>query len=86
MGSAELDGRGAERRLRVSLPAEWLAQVWACGLTLTSRHLVVAVEQPGWPQARVLALRARGTEPHLAGRARQPDASPEAPRWELRDG
>ena len=85
-GSAELDGRGAERRLRVSLPAEWLAQVWACGLTLTSRHLVVAVEQPGWPQARVLALRAPGTEPISLDVHASPDASPEAPRWELRDG
>ena len=33
-GSVELTGRGEERRLRVSLPAEWLARVWAAGLTL----------------------------------------------------
>ena len=62
-GSAELTGRGAQRRLRVSLPAWWLARVWACGLALTGRHLVVATERAGWPDARVLALRAPGAEP-----------------------
>jgi hypothetical protein len=62
-GSAELTGRAGQRRLRVSLPAGWLGQVWAAGLSLTGRHLVVAVAQGGWPDARVLALRAPGTEP-----------------------
>jgi hypothetical protein len=62
-GSAELTGRGEQRRLRVSLPAGWLARVWAAGLALTGRHLVVAVAQAGWPEARVLALRAPGTDP-----------------------
>ncbi|HLN70499.1 MAG TPA: hypothetical protein VK280_24930 [Streptosporangiaceae bacterium] len=62
-GSAELAGRGQDRRLRVSLPAGWLASVWACGLARIGRHLVVAVEQPGWPDARVLGLRAPGAEP-----------------------
>jgi len=62
-GPVELTGRGSERRLQVSLPAWWLARVWACGLSLVSGHLVVAVEQAGWPHARVLALRAPGTEP-----------------------
>lgn len=62
-GSAELTGRGEQRRLRVSLPAGWLAQVWAAGLALTGRHLVVAVARAGWPDARVLALRAPGTDP-----------------------
>jgi hypothetical protein len=64
-GRTELTGQGNERRLRVSLPASWLARVWACGLTLTGRHLVVSVEQPGWPDARVLGLRAPGAEPVL---------------------
>jgi hypothetical protein len=64
-GSAEMSGREAERRLRVALPVGWLAAVWACGLTLTGRHLVVAVDQPGWPDARVLGLRAPGAEPEL---------------------
>jgi hypothetical protein len=64
-GSAELTGSGEQRRLRISLPADWLARVWACGLALTGRHLVVAVDRAGWPDARVLALRAPGTEPVL---------------------
>jgi hypothetical protein len=62
-GSAELTGRGEQRRLRVSLPADWLARVWACGLAFTGRHLVVAVDRGGWPDARVLALPAPGAEP-----------------------
>ena len=64
-GSVELTGRGEQRRLRVSLPAGWLARVWTAGLALTGRHLVVAVDRGGWPDARVLALRAPGTEPVL---------------------
>ena len=62
-GRSELTGKGSERRLRVSLPASWLSRVWACGLALTARHLVVAVDRAGWPDARVLALRAPGAEP-----------------------
>ena len=62
-GSVEMTGRGEQRRLLVSLPAGWLARVWAAGLALTGRHLVVAVDRAGWPDARVLALRAPGTEP-----------------------
>ncbi len=62
-GSVELTGRGEQRRLRVSLPAGWLGRVWAAGLALTGRHLVVAVDRAGWPDARVLALCAPGTEP-----------------------
>ncbi len=62
-GATELTGRGEQRRLRVSLPAGWLARVWACGLTLTGGHLIVAVEAAGWPEARVLGLRVPGAEP-----------------------
>ena len=62
-GATELTGRGEERRLRVSLPARWLAAVWACGLALAGGHLVVAVAQVGWPGARVLGVRAPGEEP-----------------------
>ena len=83
-GSAELTGRGEQRRLRVSLPAWWLARVWACGLALTGRHLVVAVERAGWPDARVLALRAPDSEPvslEAHGHAGSPGA-PDAPHWE----
>ncbi|MGD0700804.1 MAG: hypothetical protein ABSA02_13065 [Trebonia sp.] len=93
-GSAELTGRGGQRRLRVSLPPGWLAQVWAAGLALTGRHLVVAVARAGWPEARVLALRAPGTEPvpldvHAtapgpagAGLNVRPNAA-DAPHWEV---
>jgi hypothetical protein len=62
-GSVELTGRGQDRRLRVSLPPGWLASVWACGLALAGRNLVVAVRRAGWPDAQVLALRAPGAEP-----------------------
>jgi len=45
-GSSELTGYGADRRLRVSLPAGWLARVWACGLARVGRYLIVAVPEP----------------------------------------
>ncbi len=84
-GSVELTGRGEQRRLLVSLPVWWLARVWACGLALTGRHLVVAVERAGWPDAQVLALRAPGAEPvslsaHAAG---HPPGAADAPHWEV---
>jgi hypothetical protein len=88
-GSVELTGRGEQRRLRVSLPAGWLARVWTAGLALTGRHLVVAVRRAGWPDARVLALRAPGTDPvALDVHARQAaDGGPadtlNAPHWEV---
>jgi hypothetical protein len=84
-GSAELTGRGEERRLRVSVPTGWLASVWACGLALVGRHLVVGVEQPGWPEARVLGLRAPGAEPEpldVHGTLGAPGGPPDAPHWE----
>jgi hypothetical protein len=84
-GSAELTGRGDQCRLRVSLPAWWLARVWACGLALIAGHLVVAVERAGWPDARVLALRAPGAEPvSLEAHANAgPAGAPDAPHWEI---
>jgi hypothetical protein len=93
-GSAELTGRGEQRRLRVSLPTGWLGRVWAAGLALTGRYLIVAVARAGWPDARVLALRAPGTEPvpldvHATaptpasgGFGVRPDAA-DAPHWEV---
>jgi hypothetical protein len=84
-GSAELTGWGEERRLRVSVPAGWLASVWACGLALVGRHLVVAVEQPGWPEARVLGLRAPGAEPEpldVHATLGAPGGPPDTPHWE----
>ena len=62
-GAVELTGKGAGRQLRIAVPADWLASVWACGLALVARRLVVAVPRPGWPDAQVLAVRAPGTEP-----------------------
>ena len=82
-GSAELTGRESARRLRVSLPAGWLASVWACGLALTGRHLVVAVERPGWPNARVLGLRAPGAEPELLDVHADPGRPGNVPHWEV---
>jgi hypothetical protein len=82
-GSAELTGRGSERRLRVSLPAGWLASVWASGLALTGRHLIVAVERPGWPRAQVLGLRAPGAEPEPLEAHAVPGGPPDDPHWEL---
>jgi hypothetical protein len=82
-GSAELTGRGEERRLRVSLPAGWLARVWACGLALVGRHLVVAVEQPGWPDARVLGLSAPGAEPGPLDVHTSQGGPGDAPHWEI---
>ena len=84
-GSVELTGRGEQRRLMVSLPAGWLGRVWAAGLPLTGRHLVVAVERGGWPDARVLGLRAPGTEPvpldvHAVEGA---SGAGDVPHWEL---
>ena len=83
-GSVELTGRGEQRRLMVSLPAGWLGRVWAPGLALAGRHLVVAVQRAGWPDARVLGLRAPGTEPvpldvHAAG---GPSGARDVPHWE----
>jgi hypothetical protein len=62
-GSAGMSGRGEERELTFVLPPGWLASVWACGLALVGRQLVVGVTRPGWPDAQVLALRAPGAEP-----------------------
>jgi hypothetical protein len=92
-GSVELTGHGEERRLRVALPAGWLGRAWAAGLALVNRHLVVAVDRAGWPDARVLALRAPGTEPvplDVHARAAGPvgggleirPSAADAPHWE----
>ncbi len=62
-GTMQVTGTGRGRRLRVSLPLRWLADVWACGLAVVGGHLVVAVEEPGYPVAGVLALPAPDAEP-----------------------
>jgi hypothetical protein len=79
-GSSELTGYGADRRLRVSLPAGWLASVWACGLARVGRHLIVAVPEPGWPTARVLGLRAPGAQPESLVVHGSPG---DVPHWEV---
>jgi len=81
-GSSELTGYGADRRLRVSLPAGWLARVWACGLARVGRHLVVGVVEPGWPTARVLGLRAPGAKPEPLDVHADPDGPGDVPHWE----
>ena len=82
-GAMELTGRGEGRRLRATLPVGWLADVWACGLAVVAGHLVVAVEEPGHPRAKVLALPA----PHAAPVAIEVHAitsdSADLPRWEV---
>jgi hypothetical protein len=80
-GSAGLAGRGQDRRLRVSLPAGWLASVWACGLAQVGRYLVVAVQRPGWPDARVLGLRAPGAEPEPLDVHAGADGPGDVPHW-----
>jgi hypothetical protein len=86
-------GRGEQRRLRISLPAGWLARVWAAGLTLVrtpaGRRLVVAIDRGGWPDARVLALRVPGADPvaldvHVRARpdGTSADGGSDGPHWE----
>jgi len=82
-GSVELTGRGEQRRLQVALPALWLARIWAAGLALVDRHLVVAVERAGWPDARVLGLRAPGAEPEPLEVHDGGDGAGHAPHWEV---
>jgi hypothetical protein len=82
-GSVELTGRGEQRKLLVALPALWLARVWAAGLALVDRHLVVAVERAGWPDARVLGLRAPGAEPEPLDVHDGGVGGGHAPHWEV---
>jgi hypothetical protein len=82
-GASELTGYGADRRLRISLPAGWLASVWACGLARVGRHLIVGVEQPGWPTARVLGLRSPGAVPESLDVHADPDGPGDVPHWEI---
>jgi hypothetical protein len=62
-GSLRVIGTGRGQRLRSALPLSWLSEVWACGLAVVAGHLVVAVEEPGYPVAGVLALPAPDAEP-----------------------
>jgi hypothetical protein len=85
-GTVEMTGTGAGRRLRASLPVGWLADVWACGMAVAGGYLVVAVEEPGYPLARVLALPAPDAEPvAIAVRAAGEDPAG-FPAWEVAGG
>ena len=82
-GAVELTGQGEARRLRAALPVSWLSDVWACGLAVVGGHLVVAVEEPGHPRARVLALPAPGSEPVSIEVHATADAPSGLPTWEI---
>jgi len=82
-GAMELTGTGAGRRLRAALPVGWLADVWACGLAVVSGHLVVAVEQPGYPRASVLALPAPDAEPVPVDADATDDGPADLPAWKI---
>jgi hypothetical protein len=80
-GGLEVTGSDADRRVRVSLPVGWLASVWACGLAVVDGHLVVAVEEPGWPWARVLALAEPAAAPVSVAVTGTDDGT--LPRWRI---
>jgi hypothetical protein len=85
-GALEVSGTGTSRRLRAWLPVGWLADVWACGLAVLSGLLVVAVAEPGYPRARVLALPAPDAEP-IATAIRAAGVGPAGlPAWQVVEG
>jgi hypothetical protein len=61
-GSIRSNGSVADH-LHARLPLAWLARVWAPGLAVLARHLVVDVLAVSWPRARVLALPEPGGGP-----------------------
>jgi hypothetical protein len=72
--------------LRAWLPVGWLADVWACGLAVLSGHLVVAVAEPGYPRARVLALPAPEAEPVTTMIRAADDGPAGLPTWQVAEG
>jgi hypothetical protein len=84
-GTLAVTGAGTARRLRASLPLSWLADVWACGMAVTSGHLVVAVEEPGYPLARVRALAAPDAAPATIMVQAVRDDEGGQPVWEVAD-
>jgi hypothetical protein len=80
-GSLRVTGTGTARRLRAALPVSWLSTVWACGLAVAGGHLVVAVEQPGYPRARVLAVGAPDADPVRLDVQASADDADGLPRW-----
>ena len=82
----ELAGPAAEPQLQATLPVTWLATVWAPGLALVGRHLVVAVEQAAYPEATVRAVPAPGREPvRLTVRATDGGSPHDWAHWEITD-
>jgi hypothetical protein len=82
-GTLTVTGTGAARRLRASLPVGWLADVWACGLAVAGGYLVVGVDEPGYPLARVQALVAPGAEPAAITVRAGHDLRAGLPAWEV---
>jgi hypothetical protein len=83
-GELELTGSGAGLRLNGALPVGWLAWVWAPGLAVVGKHLVVAVEQAAFPEATVLALPAPGRAPiRLTVRATGDGGAHQWAHWEI---
>jgi hypothetical protein len=83
--AAEVPGAGPGPRLRASLPVSWLAAVWACGLAIIGGHLVIGVERPGWPRARVRALSSPGATPVPLDVMATGEGPGGLPRWEIAD-
>jgi hypothetical protein len=83
-GELELIGSGAGLRLNGALPVGWLASVWAPGLAVVGKHLVVAVEQAAFPEATVLAVPAPGRAPaRLTVRATGDGGAHHWAHWEI---
>jgi hypothetical protein len=80
-GRLKVTGTGPARRLQAALPVSWLCTVWACGLAVAGGHLVVAVEQPGYPRARVLAVGAPDADPVLLDVQASAGNADRLPRW-----
>jgi hypothetical protein len=82
-GELQVTGSSDGLRLHAALPVSWLSSVWAPGLAVVGRHLVVAVEEAAWPDATVLAVPAPGRDPvRLSVHATGDDP----PHWEITEG
>jgi hypothetical protein len=82
-GTLAVTGTGTGQRLHASLPVSWLAGVWACGMAVAGGHLVVAVDEPGYPLARVRALPVPGAEPVAVTVRAERDDRGGLPVWEV---
>ncbi|HEX3750582.1 MAG TPA: hypothetical protein VHW06_08465 [Streptosporangiaceae bacterium] len=82
-GELQVTGSRDGLRLHAVLPVSWLASVWAPGLAVVGRRLVVAVKEAAWPDATVLAVPAPGRDPvRLSVHATGDDP----PHWEITEG